>query len=107
LHWKSGAAVTVVMSAAGYPESPRSGDAITGIGAAERLDGVHVFHAGTTTGPNGLVTSGGRVLAVTATGPDVAAARTSAYRGVELVSFEGAHHRTDIAASGPLEEQAQ
>jgi len=107
LHWKSGAAVTVVMSAAGYPESPRSGDAITGIGAAERLDGVHVFHAGTTTGPNGLVTSGGRVLAVTATGPDVAAARTSAYRGVELVSFEGAHHRTDIAAPQPPAEQAQ
>jgi len=104
LRWKPGAAVTVVMSAAGYPESPRGGDVITGIDAAESLDGVHVFQAGTTTGPEGLVTSGGRVLAVTATGPDVAAARTSAYRGVQLVSFAGAHHRTDIATIRPPAE---
>ncbi|MBA2773390.1 MAG: phosphoribosylamine--glycine ligase [Nocardioidaceae bacterium] len=107
LRWKPGAAVTVVMSAAGYPESPRSGDAITGIEAAERLDGVHVFHAGTTTGPDGLVTSGGRVLAVTATGPDVAAARASAYRGVQRVSFAGAHYRTDIAAPQHPAEQVR
>ncbi len=98
LRWRDGAAVAVVMSAQGYPESPRTGDEITGIDQAEALDGVQVVHAGTADRDGALVTSGGRVLAVTALGSDVAAARERAYEAVRLISFDGAHHRTDIAA---------
>jgi phosphoribosylamine--glycine ligase len=96
--WKGGAAVTVVVAAQGYPEAPRKGDVIRGLEEAERLDGVDVIHAGTARHEQELVTSGGRVLAVTAVGDDVADARARAYAGVELVRIEGAHHRTDIAA---------
>jgi phosphoribosylamine--glycine ligase len=99
LAWKPGAAVRVVLAAGGYPESPRKGDVITGVGDADSLEGVTVIHAGTATGPDGeLVTAGGRVLSVTATGPTVSEARTRAYEGVSCVSFAGAHYRTDIAA---------
>lgn len=97
--WKSGAAVAVVMASAGYPESSSSGDVIGGIGAAEALDDVHVIQAGTALSAAGdLVSAGGRVLAVIATGADVAAARAAAYDGVGLIGFDGAQHRTDIAA---------
>ncbi|WP_148573700.1 phosphoribosylamine--glycine ligase [Nocardioides caldifontis] len=95
--WNGGAAVTVVMSAQGYPESPRKGDVITGIGDAEALDGVDVIHAGTALTDAGLVTAGGRVLAVTAVGDDLTDARDRAYAGVARIHFDGAHHRTDIA----------
>jgi len=92
------AACTVVMASAGYPESSSKGDVITGVDDAEALDGVHVIHAGTARNETGeLVTAGGRVLAVVATGPDLAAARTAAYEGVARISFAGAQHRTDIA----------
>jgi phosphoribosylamine---glycine ligase len=96
--WKGGAAVTVVVAAQGYPESPRRGDVIRGLEAAERLDGVDVIHAGTARREQELVTSGGRVLAVTAVGEDVQDARSRAYAGVERIEIDGAHHRTDIAA---------
>jgi phosphoribosylamine--glycine ligase len=101
LRWSSGAAVSVVMAAAGYPASPRGGDHIHGVEAAEELDGVVVIQAGTATDDEGaLVTSGGRVLAVTATAPSVREARARAYSGVDRISFDGAHWRTDIAADG-------
>ena len=96
--WKSGAAVAVVMASAGYPESSSSGDVIGGVDAAESLEGVHVIHAGTAEADGDLVTAGGRVLAVVGLGPDVAAARDTAYTGVSVVGFEGEQHRTDIAA---------
>ena len=96
--WKDGAAVAVVMASAGYPESSSSGDVITGAGAAEALPGVHVIHAGTALAGDDLVAAGGRVLAVVATGSSVADARTAAYDGVAAISFDGAQHRTDIAA---------
>lgn len=98
--WKSGAAVAVVMASAGYPESSSKGDVISGIGAAETLPDVHVIHAGTALGgPGGgeLVTAGGRVLAVIATGDDIAAARAAAYDGVARIAFDGAQSRSDIA----------
>ncbi|GAA1950802.1 phosphoribosylamine--glycine ligase [Catenulispora subtropica] len=96
--WRDGAAVTVVMAAAGYPGTPRGGDAISGIDAAEKL-GTVVNQAGTKRDAEGtLVTSGGRVLAVTAVGADIAAARAKAYAGVAAIGFAGAQHRTDIAA---------
>ncbi len=95
--WRDGAAVAVVVAAEGYPESPRTGDLITGIEDAAALDGVDVIQAGTAMSERGLVTSGGRVLAVTAEGADVSQARARAYAGVALVDFAGAQHRTDIA----------
>ncbi len=95
--WHTESAVTVVMSADGYPESPRKGDVITGIDAANALDHVDVIHAGTALVDGELVTSGGRVLSVTATGQDLAEARDRAYAGVAEISFSGAHARTDIA----------
>ena len=92
LRWRDGAAVTVVVAASGYPERPRLGDPVTG------ADAEGVLHAGTAVGPDGLVHSaGGRVLAVTAVGPDLAAARQTAYERVAGVRLAGAHWRTDIA----------
>ena len=95
-HWSSQPAIGVVMAAQGYPGSYRKGDAINGIEAAEAL-GCKVFHAGTRHQDGQLVTSGGRVLCVTALGDDVAKARELAYRGAEAISFEGAFCRGDIA----------
>ena len=92
LRWAGGAAVTVVIAAAGYPGPPRGGDPITG------ADLPGVLHAGTRRGEDGAVTTaGGRVLSVTGTGPDLAAARQAAYRRVGQVDFAGAQYRTDIA----------
>jgi phosphoribosylamine---glycine ligase len=98
LEWSDDAVVNVVLSSAGYPEKARSGDAITGIDAAEQVPGVHVLHAGTGLDAQGrLVTAGGRVLSVVAAGSDLTAARAAAYEGVGRIVFDGAHHRTDIA----------
>ncbi len=96
--WSDGAAVAVVMASRGYPETSSSGDVITGIEAAEGVEGVHVIQAGTALAGDDLVTAGGRVLAVVGTGADVDAARAAAYAGVERIRFDGAQHRTDIAA---------
>ncbi len=96
--WRSGAAVAVVLASAGYPESSSQGDVITGLDTAEGHDTVHVIQAGTALQGDDLVTAGGRVLAVIATGESVADARAAAYVGVGEVSFPGAQHRTDIAA---------
>ncbi|WP_132910033.1 phosphoribosylamine--glycine ligase [Sphingomonas sp. BK235] len=91
------AALTVVMAAEGYPGEPRTGGAIGGIDAAEAT-GATVFQAGTRQDGDALVASGGRVLAVTATGADVAAARGAAYRAVEAIDFPTGFFRRDIGA---------
>ena len=92
LEWRAGSAVTVVVAASGYPEAPRTGDPVTG------ADGEGVLHAGTAIADDGTVVSaGGRVLAVTALGDDLAAARQTAYERVAGVRLAGAHWRTDIA----------
>jgi phosphoribosylamine--glycine ligase len=92
LRWRSGAAVTVVVAAPGYPEAPRTGSPVTGGDA----DGV--LHAGTAVGADGTVVSaGGRVLSVVGVGPDLAAARQAAYERVAGVRLADAHWRTDIA----------
>jgi phosphoribosylamine--glycine ligase len=96
--WKPGAAVTVVMASAGYPESSRSGDVITGVEAVDAQPDIDVIHAGTALQDGQLVTAGGRVLAVTAVGEDVAHARSRAYQGVTAISFDGAQWRRDIAS---------
>jgi phosphoribosylamine--glycine ligase len=94
--WRNASSVTVVVAAKKYPEKPRSGDVITGIDHAE-ADGVRVFHAGTALTDGDLVTSGGRVLAVSATGKDLDEARQRAYAGVAQIRIKGSQHRTDIA----------
>ena len=92
LEWRAGSAVTVVVASAGYPEAPRTGDPVTG------ADGAGVLHAGTALTDDGTVVSaGGRVLAVTAVGEDLAAARQAAYERLAGVRLVGAHWRTDIA----------
>jgi phosphoribosylamine--glycine ligase len=98
LRWSDRAAVTVVVASSGYPESPRTGDVITGLDDAEALPDVHVLHAGTAAGAEGAVVSaGGRVLSVVGAGADLAAARAAAYAGVGLIGLDGSHHRSDIA----------
>ncbi|MBO9554834.1 phosphoribosylamine--glycine ligase [Cellulomonas sp.] len=99
LEWRDDAAVTVVVASEGYPASPRSGDPIEGVDDADAVPGVHVLHAGTAIVDGALVSAGGRVLSVTATGTDLAAARTAAYAGVDRISLAGSHHRSDIAAA--------
>ena len=97
LKWSGDSAVTVVMAAQGYPESPVSGAVISGMAEAEEL-GLSVFHAGTKLNEHGeIAVSGGRVLSVTATGKDLIDARSQAYAGVERIRFDGEHHRSDIA----------
>jgi phosphoribosylamine--glycine ligase len=93
-----GAAVTVVMASAGYPEGSSKGDVVIGTETLAVETDVDVIHAGTARTEAGLVTAGGRVLAVCATGSDVADARAKAYEGIASISFPGAQWRHDIAA---------
>ncbi|MFO0482734.1 MAG: phosphoribosylamine--glycine ligase [bacterium] len=92
--WDRRVAVGVVMAAAGYPESPRAGDAITGLPAPQA--DCRVFHAGTALSGDAVVTSGGRVLCVTALGDNIRAAQGRAYEAVERIRFAGAQFRRDI-----------
>ena len=96
LEWNPDSAITVVLAAQGYPESPVLGAAISGITQAE-AHGVDVYHAGTANSGDNLVVSGGRVLSVTAMGTDLAQARLNAYEALGKIKFSGGHHRTDIA----------
>jgi phosphoribosylamine---glycine ligase len=95
LEWDPQTAVTLVLASAGYPEAPRSGDAITGLDAAPA--GIEVTHAGTALVDGRLVTAGGRVLNVTALGGTPAAARSAAYAAADAVAFDGKQLRRDIA----------
>jgi len=97
IEWKRDPAVCVVISSAGYPGKYRKGELIRGIGDANKVDGVHVFHAGTTFNDGNVVTAGGRVLGVTATGENIAAAKWKAYEAVGKIHFDGMHYRKDIA----------
>ena len=96
--FRDGAAVTVVLASAGYPESSSKGDVITGVGRAGGVADVDVIHAGTALVGGALVTAGGRVLAVRAVGYDVADARARAYAAADLIAFDGLQRRSDIAA---------
>jgi phosphoribosylamine--glycine ligase len=95
LAWTAEAAVTVVMASAGYPESSRSGDVISGLDRVPA--GVEVTHAGTATHHGRLVTAGGRVLNVTALGSTVTEARRRAYAAADVIDFPGRQMRRDIA----------
>jgi phosphoribosylamine--glycine ligase len=97
IEWLPDPAVCVVISSKGYPGQYRKGDVITGLDKAQELEGVQVFHAGTAFRDDAVITSGGRVLGVTATGKDIAAAKARAYEAVQKIHFDGMHYRKDIA----------
>jgi phosphoribosylamine--glycine ligase len=98
--------MTVIVAARGYPGTPASGGAIREIEAAERVEGVTVFHAGTSQGEKGLIAKGGRVLAVTAVAETFANARARAYRAVDQIDFADGFHRRDIGWRELEREQA-
>jgi phosphoribosylamine--glycine ligase len=97
--WKAGASVCVVMASGGYPGKFEAGKKIEGIAEAEKVPGVKVLHAGTKREGDGFVTSGGRVLGVTATGATVESAAAAAYQAAGKIRFEGMHYRKDIGAA--------
>ncbi len=98
LHWKRGAATCVVLTSGGYPGKFETGKKIDGLTTVEQITGVKILHAGTRLAGDGVVTSGGRVLGVTATDGSLKAALASAYEGASKIHFEGMHYRKDIGA---------
>ncbi|MET9884711.1 phosphoribosylamine--glycine ligase [Streptomyces sp. NPDC006430] len=100
LRWRDDAAVTVVIASHNYPDTPRTGDPIEGLAEVAAEDGpdTYVLHAGTRREGDAIVSAGGRVLSVTATGSDLAQAREKAYKAVARIRLDGSQHRTDIAA---------
>ncbi len=100
LKWSPNACVCVVLASGGYPGSYAKGKVIHGLDQANALPGVKVFHAGTATKDGQTVTSGGRVLGVTAWAPTLRAARDQAYAAANVICFEGIQYRRDIAAKG-------
>ncbi|GHG58349.1 phosphoribosylamine--glycine ligase [Streptomyces griseocarneus] len=99
LRWSDDAAVTVVIASHNYPGTPRTGDVIEGLAGAAEVEQAYVLHAGTAHDAQGrVVSAGGRVLSVTATGAGLEQARTRAYEAVSRIRLDGSHHRTDIAA---------
>lgn len=105
LRWSDDAAVTVVIASHNYPETPRTGDPIEGLGdvAAQDAPDAYVLHAGTKRDGDAVVSAGGRVLSVTATGTDLTAARERAYAALSRIRLDGSQHRTDIAAKAAAE----
>ncbi|MCM1949683.1 MULTISPECIES: phosphoribosylamine--glycine ligase [Streptomyces] len=99
LAWRDEAAVTVVVASHNYPDTPRTGDPIEGLAEIAEQDAPHayVLHAGTKRDGEAIVSAGGRVLSVTATGSDLAQARDRAYAAVGRIRLDGSQHRTDIA----------
>ena len=97
LEWLPQCCVSVVVASGGYPGSYDTDFAIEGLEDVSQMEGVVAFHAGTRRGDSGIVTSGGRVLAVSGLGNTFADARSRAYRAVDTIEFEGKHFRTDIA----------
>jgi phosphoribosylamine--glycine ligase len=97
VRWRPDPCVCVVLASGGYPGPYAKGKVVTGIAQAEAQAGVTVFHAGTRRADGSIVTAGGRVLGVTATGRDFAAAVRQAYAAVAMIRFDQAHHRRDIA----------
>jgi len=96
LSWSNDVAVSVVVASAGYPGDYETGLPISGIDAAEQIPGVTVYHAGTKVSGGTLVTAGGRVLNVTATGTDFESAIAAAYQAVDRIGFDGCFSRRDI-----------
>jgi len=102
LSWRDESAVTVVLAAQGYPESPNTNGAITNIPAISKTQ---IFHAGTSLNGIGLISSGGRVLTVTGLGTDLTEARDRAYRAISQIELEGSFYRSDIAFNASVAEK--
>lgn len=103
VRYSAQAAVCVVLASKGYPESPQTGFPIRNIKEAEEIEGVTVYHAGTRLNEDGdVVTSGGRVLGVTALGDTIEQARQRAYQAAQIIEFEGKQLRTDIGKDAPV-----
>jgi len=100
LRWYEQAAICVVMAANGYPDDPRRGSEIRGLAAAANDPAIKIFHAGTRREGDRILADGGRVLGVTATGRDLAAARAHAYRAVDKIDWPGGFCRRDIGRLG-------
>ena len=98
--WLPGSCLTVTLASGGYPGEFPTGLPIEGLAHAAEIEGVTVFHSGTTTRDDRVVTSGGRVLSVSALADSLEEARTKAYEACSRISFEGMHYRRDIAAMG-------
>jgi phosphoribosylamine---glycine ligase len=98
LRWKSGASACVVMTSGGYPGKFETGKEITGLREADELPGVKVLHAGTKCDGDKIVTSGGRVLGVTAAGATLDDALGRVYEAAQKIHFAGVHYRKDIGA---------
>ena len=96
--WSQEASVCVVMASGGYPGTIEVGKRISGIDDADRVDGVKVFHAGTSVRDGAFYTAGGRVLGVTARAHNLQTAVDRAYEAVSKIQFDGAHYRKDIGA---------
>jgi phosphoribosylamine--glycine ligase len=102
LQWRDESAVTVVLAAQGYPESPKTGAVISSIPTIEKSQ---VFHAGTALNGDSLLSTGGRVLTVTGTGSDLTEARDRAYRSISQIELEGSFYRSDIALNASVAEK--
>jgi phosphoribosylamine--glycine ligase len=98
LEWYPQASVCVVMASGGYPGSYDNGKEISGLHLLKNQDGISVFHAGTKSADGKVVTNGGRVLGVVASGGDIEEAQKNVYEAVSKVTFDGAHYRRDIAS---------
>lgn len=104
LEWSADAAVTVVLAADGYPTAPKVGDSITGVGSVE---GVSVFHAGTSLKDGVLHSAGGRVLTITGMGSTLADARSDAYEAIAKIGLRGGQYRHDIALAASESEKVR
>ncbi len=96
INWHSGAALCVIMASKGYPKKYETGKVIHGLEEVKKLKDVYVFHAGTKIENGNIVTSGGRVLGITALGDDIKDAKDKAYSAVSMISWDGLHYRKDI-----------
>ncbi len=96
LSWKNDASVCVALTSKGYPGSYEKGKVIKGLDSLKNRDDLMVFHAGTSVDDKGFVTSGGRVLGVTALGKDIRGAKENAYQAIKKIHFDGMHYRKDI-----------
>jgi phosphoribosylamine---glycine ligase len=101
IEWDTRAAVTVVLASGGYPDKYETGKTVSGLGDAAKLEEVQIFHAGTKRANGDVKTAGGRVLAVTALGSTLEAARARAYEAVSRIHFENCQYRRDIALGDP------
>jgi phosphoribosylamine--glycine ligase len=99
IEWDGRACVAVVLASGGYPDKYETGKTISGLDEMAKLPDVQIFHAGTKRVNGQIVTVGGRVLAVTALGSTIEAARSRAYQAIAQIDFEGCHYRRDIALS--------